>query len=230
MFPSDLPVMKGIDYAGSCREALGIGGDYYDFLPLPGNKLGLALGDVSGKGIAAALLMAGLQGRLQSLATGYRDRVAALLTGINHLMSSPDCARYISFFYAVFDPTRNLLTYSNAGHPPPLLLRSGKGGIAAFARLDAGGTVLGLFRDTGYEQRSVSVCTGDILVMYSDGVSEATDDRGEEFGDERLADTILRGRHSDAAGLRDLILAEVSRYTSGTAPHDDRTLVVAKFC
>ncbi len=230
MFPGDLPFVKGIDYAGSCREALGIGGDYYDVLPLPGDRLGLALGDVSGKGIAAALLMAGLQGRLQSLASAHLDRVATLLTDINRLMSSPEGTRYISFFYAVFDQSEGLLTYSNAGHPPPLLLRGGEGDIPALARLNAGGTVLGLFPDTAYEQQAVPVGTGDILVMYSDGVSEATDDSGEEFGDERLVETILRCRHSNAPGLRDQILAEVSRYTKGVAPHDDRTLVVAKFC
>ncbi len=230
MFPSDIPVVKGIDYAGSCREALGIGGDYYDFLPLPGNKLGLALGDVSGKGIAAALLMAGLQGRLQSLASSHLDRVADLLTSINRLMSSPDDTKYVSFFYAVFDATRSVLTYSNAGHPPPLLLQGGENGVPAFVRLDAGGTVLGVFAETNYDQQNISVCSGDILMMYSDGISEAVNDNGDEFGEERLAETILRHRHSTAGVLRDYVLAEVSRHTTESAPHDDRTLVVAKFC
>ena len=156
LFPQKLPPIDGLDYAGHCRPALGVGGDYYDFLALPEGKLGLAIGDVSGKGIAAALMMASLQASLRSEATRAPQNLGAAVASINRLVFEASSSnRYATFFYGQYDPATGQLDYVNAGHNPPMLFHRSDGG-ARLTRLEPGGTVVGLLEDATYEQGSCS--------------------------------------------------------------------------
>lgn len=251
LFPQVLPVFPGLDYAGLCRAARGVGGDYYDFLLLEPGKLGLALGDISGKGIAAALLMAGLQAALRSYAPIRGSQLDLLASDLNRLMcASVDGSKYATFFYCLFEEHSRQLTYVNAGHNPPLLFHSlermeerpegstlnelaltpieGCNLGMSVERLEASGTVIGLFPEITYENRQISCRPGDILVIYSDGVTEALNDREEEFGEERLQALVQRNGHLSAQDLLQLLLAEVFRFAGSTPQHDDLTLVIAK--
>ena len=169
LFPQRLPEIAGLDYFGFCRTALGVGGDYYDFLALPDGKLGVALGDVSGKGIAAALTMASLQASLRADAMRAGNDIASLITRVNAMLydaSTED--RYATLFYAQFDPATHRLSYVNAGHCPPILLRAHARNGAAERLNQAGGTVVGLLPECAYEQAEVTLAPGDLLVIYTD--------------------------------------------------------------
>jgi sigma-B regulation protein RsbU (phosphoserine phosphatase) len=245
MFPAEQRPFGGLDYSGSCTQAIGIGGDYYDFIHLGGGTIGVALADVSGKGISAALLMAGLHARLQSLAPRCGAGVAGLLEELNRATFQPETQnRFVTLFYGHFDATDRVLTYANAGHCAPILFRPKKGaasppGLPCERQLDVGesgsavcletgGTVLGVFPETGYQEAKLQLVGGDILVAYSDGVTETRGQRDEEFGEERVARLIALHYHLPAAELRDRILAEVSRFAAGAEPNDDMTLVVVR--
>ncbi|MEW5974568.1 MAG: SpoIIE family protein phosphatase [Acidobacteriota bacterium] len=252
LFPRNLPALRTLEYTGICRAARGIGGDYYDFLPLGSNRLGIALGDISGKGISAALLMANLQALLRSHAPARGDSVAELLGDINRLLcSSTDSSKYGTFFYALYDDDHRTLTYVNAGHNPPILYRpslrtfGASGRLPApshspastalqtarsdpFLRLETGGTVIGLLPDSSYRQETVQMLSGDILLIFSDGVSEAMDENRVEFGEERLASTLAAHSSLSAKDLQSKILAEIDRFAGEAPQHDDLTLVVAK--
>jgi sigma-B regulation protein RsbU (phosphoserine phosphatase) len=160
LFPQTLPPIAGIAYAGACRSALGVGGDYYDFLALPAGKLGIAIGDVSGKGIAAALMMASLQASLRSEATRASDNLAAMMGNVNRLVYEASSSnRYATFFYGQYDPVSRQLTYVNAGHNPPMLFHPCNGEWHV-SRLEACGTVVGLLEDAAYQQASLAIRSG----------------------------------------------------------------------
>ncbi|HVQ35648.1 MAG TPA: SpoIIE family protein phosphatase, partial [Candidatus Bathyarchaeia archaeon] len=198
LFPQRIPKLDGVDCAGFCRPAQGVGGDYYDFLALPGGRLGVALGDVAGKGIPAALLMASLQASLRGQRlTGPLD-LAHMMTNMNRLIfdSSPD-NRYATFFYGELDPSARRLDYVNAGHNAPMIFRSS----GALERLKASGPVIGLVDGGSYEQRSTTLGPGDLLVVYSDGISEAMNSAEEEWGEERLAASVRERRDGVATNL-----------------------------
>ncbi|RPI22543.1 MAG: serine/threonine-protein phosphatase [Acidobacteria bacterium] len=172
------------------------------------------------------LLMASLQGRLQSHAPLRGDLVATLLRDLNRLMSaSTDARSYVTFFYAVYDSARQSLTYVNAGHNPPLLFRAG--GLEP-VRLSTGGTVLGLFPETEYKQEVIQLAPSDVLICYTDGVSEAANLDGEEFGEARISLCATRNRALPAGRILDALLAEVADFCSGTVLQDDQTALVAK--
>ncbi len=225
LFPQKLPFIAGLDYAGHCRPALGVGGDYYDFLALPQQNLGIAIGDVSGKGIGAALMMASLQASLRSEATRAPENLAAAVANINRLVYEASSSnRYATFFYGQYDPAQGKFDYVNAGHNPPMLFhRDG-----AVTRLEPGGTVVGLLQEAQYDQGSVRLGPGDVLVAFTDGISEAMNLADEEWGEDRLMDSIRRATASSAQELLEYIFAAATRF-AGTAPqHDDMTLVVLR--
>jgi phosphoserine phosphatase RsbU/P len=228
LFPQKLPPVPGLDYAGACRPALGVGGDYYDFLALPDGYLGIALGDVSGKGIAAALMMATLQASLRSEAMrGSRD-LGQMISGVNHLVSEASTAnRYATFFYAQYEPEGRTLNYVNAGHNPPLLFRRNANGFHVM-RLEVGGTVIGLLGSFPFEQASVTLEPGDLLVLYTDGVSEAMNPQDEEWGEARMTETIERCQGLSAAQTLEFVVAGADAFASGAPQHDDMTLVVLR--
>ncbi len=232
LFPGATSVTSGLDYAGSCREAMGVGGDYYDFIPLGPDRIGIVLADISGKGVSAALLMAGLHARLQALAPRWQDRVAELLSELNLAMILPGGQnRFATLFYGLYDGTLRTLTFGNAGHLPPILCRAAEvcGGLPGIVHLKASGTVLGCFRDAIFQQTCVDVSPGDLLMAFSDGVSEAVGPKGEEFGEDRIVRLAIDHKGLASAELRDRILEEVTLFTRSAEPHDDRTLIVVKF-
>jgi phosphoserine phosphatase RsbU/P len=232
LFPQKLPVIEGLDYAGHCRPALGVGGDYYDFLALPKGNLGIAIGDVSGKGIAAALMMASLQASLRSEATRAPENLAAAVANINRLVYEASSSnRYATFFYGQYDPAGGRFDYVNAGHNPPMLFHR-VAGSESLARLEPGGTVIGLLEDVHYAQGSVKLSPGDVLVAFTDGISEAMNLDDEEWGEERMiatiGDAIQQGRCCSAQQLLECLFDAATRF-AGTAPqHDDMTLVVLR--
>lgn len=229
LFPQHLPEIAGLDYFGRCRTALGVGGDYYDFLALPDGKLGVALGDVSGKGIAAALTMASLQASLRADAMRAGNDIAGLITRVNAALydaSTED--RYATLFYAQYDPATHRLSYVNAGHCPPILLRAHAKNAAA-ERLDqAGGTVVGLLPECAYEQAEVTLAPGDLLVIYTDGFSEAMNPTLEEWGEKRLFDAVFDCDGLPAKDSITKIMQAADAYASGAPQSDDMTLVILR--
>lgn len=225
LFPQDLPCIRGITYAGACRPALGIGGDYYDFVPLESGQLGIAIGDVSGKGIPAALLMATLRAYLRGQTIGGDSGLATMMSNLNRLVyesSAPN--RYATFFYGQYDAASGVMRYVNAGHNPPMLFKA----AGPVVRLDVGGPVVGLIPGCGYEEACVTLEPGDILVAFTDGVSEAMNADMSEWGEERLVAVVQAQRRLEPRPLIDTIIAEADRFVADAPQHDDMTLVVLK--
>jgi sigma-B regulation protein RsbU (phosphoserine phosphatase) len=228
LFPQKLPSISGMDYCGACRPALGVGGDYYDFLLLPADQFGIAIGDVSGKGIAAALLMASLQASLRSQAIQETDDVAGLMGNVNRLVYDASAEnRYATFFYAQYEPSTRNLTYVNAGHNPPAVLRK-KGDEWEIIRLDAGGAVVGLLRSFPYSQASVTLEPGDTLVAFTDGISEAMNPAEEEWGEENLIEAMKDCQGLSASDTIARIIEAADRFAAGAKQHDDMTLIVVR--
>jgi sigma-B regulation protein RsbU (phosphoserine phosphatase) len=213
-----------LEYAAKCRPARAVGGDYYDFFALPGDRLGISLGDVSGKGIPASLLMASLQASVRGQAFIPNLTVSQLIANVNQLVyqASPD-GQYATFVYAQYDAATRKLTYSNAGHNPPMLLREGK-----VFRLSEGGPPVGLFENADYEQREVQLLPGDLLVWFTDGICDAENPEHKEFGDKALKNLVLAAKDRRPAEIVDIVLSEADAFAAGAAQHDDMTVVVAR--
>jgi sigma-B regulation protein RsbU (phosphoserine phosphatase) len=226
LFPQTLPPIDGIDYAGACRPALGVGGDYYDFLALPGGQLGIAIGDVSGKGIAAALTMASLQASLRGEATRMTNDLATVVSNVNRLVYEASSAnRYATFFYAQYNPASRQLTYVNAGHNPPMLFHR-SAGEWQMSRLETGGTVVGLLESFPYDQGVVTIAPDDVFVAYTDGISEAMNAADEEWGEEKMMESIRCCNGLQASEMIARIMQDADAFVAGAKQHDDMTLVV----
>ena len=226
LFPQRLPSVPGLDYCGRCRPAREVGGDYYDFLELPEGKLGIAIGDVSGKGIGAALLMASLEASLRALAPVAND-LAELMNRVNSLvLDASSESRYATLFYGAYDPCSRQLSYVNAGHNPPVILRKSDAGFAIF-RLENGGPVVGLLRDR-YQQESFVLEPGDLLVLFTDGISESMNAREEEWGEKRLIEFSKTCLGLPALDATTRIMAAAESFAAGASQHDDMTLVVLR--
>jgi serine phosphatase RsbU (regulator of sigma subunit) len=224
LFPQTLPPLQTLDYAGVCIQAREVGGDYYDFLSLGKDQVGLVVGDISGKGIAAALLMANLQANLRSQCAIALDQPQRLLRSVNQLFyeNTTDSA-YATLFFAEYDDTVQRLRYANCGHLAALLLRNDN----SLERLNSTGTVLGLFKEWDCSIGETQTVPGDILALYTDGITESFDAAGEEFGEERLVEALRRGRELSSKALLAAIVAEVRQFSS-LEQHDDITLIVAR--
>ena len=219
LLPGTIPQLKNVDIAVAWTPAGEMSGDYLDLIPLGEERMGIAVGDVSGKGLPAALLMSNLQAAIRALAADVRTP-AGLMGRVNRLVASNTRRnKFITLFYGVLEDNR--LTYTNAGHNAPMLVRA-DGGVS---RLDAGGVVLGVFPDWVYGQDSICLAPGDRLLLYSDGITEAENRHGEEFGEERLLSLVRAHREFDATRLRKKIIGAVSAFTGGRF-QDDATLVV----
>ncbi len=228
LFPQKFPPIEGIEYAGACRPALGVGGDYYDFLALPNGQLGIAIGDVSGKGIAAALMMASLQASLRGEATRAPDNLAAMISNVNRLIFEASADnRYATFFYAQYDPASWRLTYVNAGHNPPMLFHR-CGDTWNVSRLEATGTVVGLLESFPYEQRSIPVEPGDIFVAFTDGISEAMNQQEEEWGESCLERAVEQCEGLSPSATIKYLMQAADEFVAGAKQHDDMTLVVLR--
>jgi len=224
LFPQCLPALATLDYAGVCIQARHVGGDYYDFLALGQERLGLLIGDISGKGIAAALLMANLQANLRSQFALAREHPHLLLRSVNQLFyqSTVDSA-YATFFFAEYDGPGRRLRYVNCGHLSALLLRKN----GTLERLDSTGTVLGLFKDWDGPTMECQLFPGDTFALYTDGVTESFNETEEEFGEERLVEALRRHRKQSAQGMVTSIVEDIQSFSS-EEQHDDITLIVAK--
>ena len=229
LFPQWLPSTPGLDYYGQCRPAREVGGDYYDFLELPDGRLGIAIGDVSGKGVGAALMMASLEASLRALASVVRDP-AELMSRVYDLVRQASAAnRYATLFYAEYDPATRCLTYVNAGHSPPMILRK-SGDACQVLRLEIGGPPAGLLPHPPqpYESGVFSHEPGDLVVLFTDGFSESMNVRDEEWGEERLIDLARTCLGLPAPEGVSRILAAAQAFAGGAPQHDDMTLVVLR--
>jgi sigma-B regulation protein RsbU (phosphoserine phosphatase) len=224
LLPRSAPQLPGYDIAGMGLPAESVGGDYYDFISIDERRLAVCLGDVTGHGMPAALLMANLQATIRSQALAAVSPAECMRRSNRLLYQNTDTGRFATCFYAVLEADSGRLTYSNAAQNPPLLLRSG-GGQAA---LETGGTMLGAFEQPSYEEAAAVLEPGDILVLYSDGVTETFDFEQREFGLDGLEAAVERARDRPAAGILDEILAAARAHARGRAPSDDMTLVVVR--
>jgi len=225
LFPHSLPSLPGLQLAAICRPARTVSGDYYDFIRIGASQLGIALADISGKGISAALLMASLQAALRSQAMlDGHGGTAELVGRLNqHLFKNTSDDRYATFFYAVYDTETRMLTYTNAGHLAPFFVTEGR-----VQKLDEGGTVVGLFEECVYTQGNLRVEPGSVLVAFSDGLTEPENVYGEEFGLERLKDEILRQQTSSPQRLAEDLIAASEQWAGTAEQADDITVVIAR--
>jgi len=232
LFPQARPIFSTLDYSAVCKPAREVGGDYYDFLQLSDSQLCLAVGDISGKGLSASLLMASLQALMRSQAPLRGQSPALLLSDINRLMcSSTDGSKYATFFCGMYEQLTRRFTYVNAGHNLPILLKGatvGNGGRRRINRLFTGGTVVGLFPDAFYEQETIDLNPGDLLIVYTDGATEAFNTEMEEFGEERLIEAVKNVACLPSEAICEAVLHEVEKFVGSAPRHDDLTLLVAK--
>jgi sigma-B regulation protein RsbU (phosphoserine phosphatase) len=234
LLPTKAPKGNAVEVAGFCEPARGVGGDYYDFLDFDNSsELGLAIADVAGKGMPAALLMSTVQATLRSLtarngsSTPASDELSSIVAKLNRLLfNSTNGEHYVTFFYATFDQATQCLTYVNAGHNPPLFLQAD----ADFdvQQLTSGGLVAGAFEHSAYEQETVQMKPNDLLFLYTDGLSEAMNVDGEEFGAGRIMDTLKSIASLSADQIRDVVARRVKEWCAGMSLYDDLTFVVMK--
>lgn len=238
LFPHMAPRMARMEITGLCLPARVVSGDYYDFLQLDPNRMGMALGDICGKGISAALLMANLQATLRSNISIFRREAALspeawngagdaarVVESINQQIYQHTSAnKFASFFYAVYDESSRGLTYCNAGHNPPLFFRG-----ESCQRLSTGGTVVGIFQDADYEEETLRLESGDLLFAYTDGIIESVNEYGEEFGEERLIRLVSENRTMSAEHIQRVVVERVLDWAFEEERDDDMTLIVARF-
>jgi phosphoserine phosphatase RsbU/P len=224
ILPEKAPEVPGLDLAGFNAPCRTVGGDYYGFVTYPGGRVGMALGDVSGKGMPAALMVMAFEARLRVLAED-EDSAADVVSRLNKI-TCENCPsnRFITFFFGILDPAKGDLFYANAGHNPPFVVRA-SGEVEV---LQGGGPVLGILPMAPYGQDKARLAPGDLLVIYSDGVTEATNTAEEEYGEERLAQVLRSRRGESPAAIVDAVTESLQQFTSGAPQADDITLVVAK--
>jgi len=230
LLPSGCPDCKGIDFAAACEPAWHVGGDFYDIFPADGGKVAIILGDVSGKGVPAALLMSLLHGAVRSAATtGDGRTLEDACRHLNQILAMrTSVERFASLIWCLYDPHGKRLSYVNAGHLPPLVVRPGDAGQPVFERLECGGPVMGVLANVSYREGQTAFDEGDLLVMFSDGLVEATNEREQEFGEERLKAILAENRMRPAAEIRDAVRQEVRRFLDRRPLDDDLTLLVVK--
>ncbi len=220
LLPSVMPATPGCEIAALWEPASDFGGDCYDVLRLGGGRVGLSIADVTGKGLPAAFLMSNLQASVRGFAA-QQSSPRYVTQGINRaLCGNPALRTFATLFYAEIDTVTRTLTFSNAGHNPPILVRA----HGSVERLSAGGLVLGVKESASYEQGETKIVAGDRLVMFTDGINEAENPAGDDFGDERLVETVVLHRHQPAAALLKQVFADVRAFTGGHFS-DDATLI-----
>jgi PAS domain S-box-containing protein len=222
--PERIPPISGFDLAATFIPAMEVGGDFYDFIPGKG-KLGMVIADVSGKSVPAALFMALSRTIVRINATHHEKGTDVLEDANNMITANSRLGMFVTLFYGVLDQNSRSLIYANAGHPPPLLMRSSN---KAFEKLEVTGIALGALGGAKYEERRVDLASGDVLVLYTDGVNEAENGNYEQYGIERFCSIIRESCHLCAQGILDRILGDISQFCAGQAQFDDITMVVVK--
>ncbi|MCI0418527.1 MAG: SpoIIE family protein phosphatase, partial [Acidobacteria bacterium] len=235
LFPKCAPRLKTLQLAGACRPARMVSGDYYDFIPLSANWTALAIGDIAGKGISAALLMASIQSSLRAqLNSNHRltapqpgmerfstSDLTALLNTQLYESTSPE--KFATFFCALYDEETSRLVYTNAGHLPPILIRQGKA-----RRLEVNGMVLGAFPNQSYEKGCFELRAGDLLAAYTDGITEPENEYGEEFGERRLTELLIRNAGKPLEELIGVVTSAAGEWGSASEQQDDMTLLLLR--
>lgn len=222
--PAGPPQLDGYEFQGISFSCYEIGGDYYDFIERHDGRMLIALGDVSGKGTAAALLMSSLHAAIHAQVS-TESSLSDIVTSVNrYLADNTPANRFVTLFVAELDPSTGKLSYINAGHNPPLIGRND----GRIEQLSSGGFPLGIIPGAEFELGEMQLGTGEALVIYSDGVSEANDPQGEEFGLDRLADVVKNNLRASASGLRDKVESALSAFTKTAPANDDITLVIVK--
>ncbi len=220
LLPSVMPAIPGCEIAALWEPASDFGGDCYDVLRLGGGHVGVSIADVTGKGLPAAFLMSNLQASVRAFAA-QQSSPRYVAEGINRALCGNRALRtFVTFFYAVIDTITRTLTFSNAGHNPPILVRAD----GSVERLSVGGLVLGVRQSALYEQREMRIVAGDRLVLFTDGLTEAENAEGVDFGDERLVETVVSYRDQPAGALLEQVFAKVREFTGGRFT-DDATLI-----
>jgi serine phosphatase RsbU (regulator of sigma subunit) len=226
MLPSGLYSAAGVETAGISRPANTVGGDFYDILPLPDGRVVVTVGDVAGKGSPAALLMALLLAMLRTLVDEQLEP-ADLVTRLNvQVTRHAPGTRFITLLYAVFDPKTGVLTYVNAGHMPPMLMRSD----GTSSRLTEGGIALGMFAHSTYTTGQVTIHPDDLVAIYSDGITEAEDPKGRPFDEAGLESALLAHRHDSLSAIGAAVVRSVEQYTADTRLADDLTILLLRCC
>jgi serine phosphatase RsbU (regulator of sigma subunit)/pSer/pThr/pTyr-binding forkhead associated (FHA) protein len=225
LLPTEAPHVPGFELAGHNLPCRTVGGDYFDFFPYPDGRIGLVLGDVSGKGMPAALLMTALKGGVQVLLTDPPDDVPKLMSRLDRVVAANfPKNRFVSLFFGLLDSKTGEMSYCNAGHNPPLLVRAN----GAIERLPSCGTILGIFPDLGYDVKQCRLLPGDVLTLFSDGVTEEQDPSGEEFGEARLAQFVVDRAGVGASQLVEEIRVRVLAWAAGAPAADDVTVLIAR--
>lgn len=228
LFPKDIPTLRTLQLKGVCMPARMVSGDYYDYFCINDERVAIALGDVAGKGISAALLMAAIQSIMHSQlnqsdgATSLDTaRSVSLLNRQIYANTSPE--KYATFFFGIYNEKDHTLAYTNAGHLQPLLVRDG-----AAQLLEVTGTVIGLFAKAPYEERKIELIPGDLLVAYTDGIAEPENEYGEQFGEERLTELLVKNAHLGTQEIIDRVMEAVVQWSSEPELPDDMTVLIAK--
>ena len=235
LFPRSVPNLQGIEIEAICRPARVVSGDYYDFIRISPTRLAIAVADISGKGMSAALLMANVQAALRSDVLRYRNGqpgirqeqidTAEIVSHLNlHLFRNTSDERYATVFFGVYDTVTRQLHYTNAGHLPPIYISGGK-----VRRLETGGMVVGLFNDVPFEQGAVEIEHGGMLVAYSDGLIEPENVYGEEFGTERLIEVAARNKDQSSHAIAEAMIRASEEWSGSPEQADDMTLIVMRF-
>ena len=228
LFPQEFPAIDGVSLAGRCRPQQGVGGDYYDSFLLDDGRMGLAIGDVSGKGISAALLMASLRASLRGMTLDAPHDLAMMMEKVNRLVYEASATnRYATFFFATYNMRTHELIYVNAGHNAPFLVRR-NGDTSHVERLEAGGPVIGLLPFAKYEEQRCVLQPRDLLLAYTDGISEAMSEHEEEWGEDRMLAAAQTLPDECAQQVLEHLFAEADRFTGKAPQFDDMTLLVLK--
>jgi len=227
LFPKEVPVLASLELAGVCNPARVVSGDYYDFIPIASRGAAVIVGDISGKGISAALLMASVQASMHAqlaMDTDTEVSTATLVTRLNRqLYASTPAEKYATFYCAVYDDRNSRLSYTNAGHLAPILIRNGEA-----LRLESNGTVVGIFPEYPFEQATIDLQSGDLLAVFTDGITESEDARDEQFGDERLIELLKNNSGKPLDDIIQLVMVTVGKWAHDPSARDDITVLLAR--
>lgn len=223
LLPQEIPSIKGYDIYAINIPAREVGGDYYDFIKISETKTAIALGDVSGKGLPASMLMANLQATLRGQLLFCNCAKDCIKRANNMLFKSTDTSKFVTLFFGILDTEKHTLTYCNAGHNEPIYFQQEQK-----IKLDKGGMLLSIFEHIDYDEEEILFDKGSILVVFTDGITEAMNEHQEEYGDERLEDLIERNSTSTSKELVTKILSDVQNFASGVPQFDDITLMVVR--
>ena len=223
LLPQEIPSIKGYDIYATNIQAQEVGGDYYDFIKISDTKTALALGDVSGKGLPAAMLMANLQATLRGQLLFCSCSKDCIKRANNLLQKSTDLSKFVTLFFGILDTEKNTFTYCNAGHNVPVFIQPGKKLL-----LDKGGIILSWIQNYEYDEEEISFEKGSTLVVFSDGVTEAMNEGEEQYGDNRLLNLIENESKLDSKQLANAILSDIKKFTKDVPQYDDITLLIIK--